>query len=329
MNTALTESLSIRYPIIQAPIGTCSGPELASAVSNAGALGSMAIWTYTPESVARLVGEAAALTARPFSVNIRADLNQHEHLRAALGMGARVIHLFWGDPAPYVQQIRAAAAKLMCTVASEDEAKQALDAGADVLIAQGWEAGGHVRGTTSTIALVPTVVDLAGAVPVVAAGGISDGRGLAAALMLGAAGVLMGTRFVASDESRAHSDYKSALVSAKHTDTAIAVDLFDIGWEDAPHRVLRNSTFLQWEQAGSPKRGLRPGEGDTIATRSNGRGMERYAAAPPLAGMTGQIEAMAMYAGQGVQGIRGVLSAASIVERTIEQAAVALARYAA
>jgi nitronate monooxygenase len=87
-------------------------------------------------------------------------LNQHEHTRIALDAGARVIHLFWGDPAPYVQPVRAAGAKLLSTVASEDEAKRALDAGADILIAQGWEAGGHVRGTTSTFALVPVIVDL-------------------------------------------------------------------------------------------------------------------------------------------------------------------------
>ena len=326
MKTALTDKLLIRHPIIQAPIGTCAGPELAGAVSNAGALGSMAIWAYAPDIAARLVGELAALTSRPFSVNIRADLNQHEHTRVALDAGARVIHLFWGDPAPYVQPVRAAGAKLLSTVASEDEAKRALDAGADVLIAQGWEAGGHVRGTTSTFALVPVIVDLAGAVPVVAAGGIVDGRGLAAALALGACGAMMGSRFVASDESRAHPDYKRALVAAKHPDTVLAVHLFDIGWQEAPHRVLRNSTARLWEEAGSPARGPRPGDGDTIATRSDGRSVPRYAVTPPLAGMTGQIEAMAMYAGQGVQGITEVLSAASIVERTVEQAAVALAR---
>jgi len=115
VKTALTDKLLIRHPIIQAPIGTCGGPELAGAVSNAGALGSMAIWAYAPDIAARLVGELAALTSRPFSVNIRADLNQHEHTRVALDAGARVIHLFWGDPAPYVQLVRAAGAKLLST----------------------------------------------------------------------------------------------------------------------------------------------------------------------------------------------------------------------
>jgi nitronate monooxygenase len=289
----------------------------------------MAIWPFTPETAAQLVREALALTDKPFSVNIRADLEQHDHIHAALEAGARVVHLFWGDPTPFAATVHSAGAKVLCTVASEDEAKQALDAGADVLVAQGWEAGGHVRGITSTFALVPTVVDLAGTVPVVAAGGIVDGRGLASVLVLGASGALMGSRFVASEESRAHPNYKQALVDAKHTDTVLAVHLFDIGWQDAPHRVLRNSTVRMWEEAGSPVQGARPGEGEAIAVRPGGRSVPRYAVTTPLVGMTGEVEAMALYAGQGVQGITSVLPAAEIVERTIQQATAALSRHEA
>lgn len=289
----------------------------------------MAIWPFTPEAGAQLVREALARTDKPFSVNVRADLDQLDHIRAALDAGARVVHLFWGDPTPYAATLHSAGAKVLCTVSSEDEAKQALGAGADVLIAQGWEAGGHVRGTTSTFALVPTVVDLAGTVPVVAAGGIVDGRGLASVLVLGASGVLMGSRFVASVESRAHPDYKQALVAARHADTVLAVHLFDVGWQDAPHRVLRNSTVRLWEQAGSPVQGVRPGEGEVIAVRPGGRSVPRYAVTAPLVGMTGQVEAMALYAGQGVQGITSVLPAATIVERTVHQAIAALSRHEA
>jgi NAD(P)H-dependent flavin oxidoreductase YrpB (nitropropane dioxygenase family) len=326
MKTALTDRLLIRHPIIQAPMGTCSGPELAAAVSNAGALGSIAVWPFSPERAAQLVSDAIARTDKPFSVNIRADLGQHEHIRATLHGGATIVHLFWGDPTPHAGTVRSAGAKLLCTVASEDEAKQALDAGADVLVAQGWEAGGHVRGNTSTLALVPAIVDLAASVPVVAAGGIVDGRGLAAVLALGASGALMGSRFVASEESSAHPDYKRAIVAARHADTILATHLFDIGWPDAPHRVLRNSTVRLWEEAGSPSSGPRPGENDTIATRPDGRSVPRYAVSTPLVGMTGELEAMALYAGQGVQGITAVLPAATIVETTIRQAAAALSR---
>lgn len=329
MKTALTDRLQIEHPIMQAPVGTCAGPELAAAVSNAGALGSMAVWPVSAQAAARLVEDARKLTDKPFSVNLRADLNQVDHLHAILDAGARVLHSFWGDPKTYAPAVHDAQGVLICTVASEDEAKRALDVGADVLVAQGWEAGGHVRGSTSVFALVPVIVDLAGVVPVVAAGAVVDGRGLAAALVLGASGVLMGTRFVASDESRAHPEYKRALTSANQGDTVLATHLFDIGWENAPHRVLRNSTAKLWEAAGSPQRGQRPGEGETIASRSDGSAVPRYAVAPPLVGMTGQLEAMALYAGQGVQGIAEVLPAATIVKRTMEQATAALSRHEA
>lgn len=197
-----------------------------------------------------------------------------------------------------------------------------------MLIAQGWEAGGHVLGTTSTLALVPSVVDVAGSVPVVAAGGIVDGRGLASMLVLGASGALMGSRFVASSESLAHPDYKRALTAAKHSDTVRANHLFDIGWPDAPHRALRNSTATMWLEGGSPAPGARPGEGDSVAQRADGRSVPRYSVSAPLDGMTGEVEAMALYAGQGVHGITEVLPAATIVERTMHQAIAALSRFA-
>lgn len=326
MKTPLTDTLRIELPIIQAPIGICSGPELAAAVSNAGGLGTMAIWTYSTEVATGLISEVLTQTRKPFAVNIRADLKQHDLARAALDAGANIINLFWGDPTSYAATLRAAGALLLCTVASKDEARQALDAGADVLIAQGWEAGGHVRGTTSTFALVPAVVDVAGAVPVVAAGGIVDGRGLASMLVLGASGVMMGSRFVASNESRAHPAYKQALVAAGHADTTMVDNLFDIGWQDAPHRVLRNSTARRWQEAGSPLPGSRPGEGEIIATRPDGSSVPRYAASSPSQSFTGQIEAMALYAGQGIQGIHAVLPAATIVQRTVEEAEAALQR---
>ncbi len=165
-------------------MGGAAGSELAAAVSNAGAPGSIPIWTVAPEAATDIIKATSALTDRPFTVNVRADLGQVSHVRSALDGGVRLVHLFWGDPTPYVRAIRAARARVIVTVANSDEAKQALDAGADILIAQGWEAGGHVRGNLTTLALVPTVVDLAGPVPVLAAGGIIDGRGLTAAIAI-------------------------------------------------------------------------------------------------------------------------------------------------
>lgn len=329
METGFTKLLTIEFPIMQAPIGSAAGPELAASVSNAGALGSVTVWPAPPAQAGALVGATLKLTSKPFSVNIRADLNQLSHVTAAIESGAKLIHLFWGDPTPYASTIDRADAKFLCTVADTDETKQALDAGASILIAQGWEAGGHVRGTLTTLALVPTVVDLAGSVPVLAAGGVVDGRGLASMLTLGASGVVMGSRFVASEESRAHPDYKKAVTTARQTDAVYLANLFDVGWPNAPHRVLRNSTVRAWEAAGCPPSGSRPNEKEVVASRPDGTPIQRYSPPNPMVGMTGNIEALAHYAGQGVEGIKEILPAAKIVENTMRQAREQLSKYKA
>lgn len=131
---------------------------------------------------------------------------------------------------------------MLHTVSTAAEAGQAVDCGVDVVIAQGWEAGGHVRGKVATMPLVPAVVDVVGSVPVFAAGGIADGRGLAAALSLGASGAWIGTRFLASNEVAIHPHYRERLLQATEDDTTYLDELFDIGWPKARHRVLRNST---------------------------------------------------------------------------------------
>jgi NAD(P)H-dependent flavin oxidoreductase YrpB (nitropropane dioxygenase family) len=320
MDTGFTKLLAIKFPIMQAPIGGAAGPELAASVSNCGALGSVAVWFLAPAQAALCVDATLKLTSKPFAVNIRADLNLLSHVTASIESGAKLIHLFWGDPTPYASTIHRAGARFACTVANAEEAKQALDAGADILIAQGWEAGGHVRGTLTTLTLVPTVVDLAGSVPVLAAGGISDGRGLAAMLTLGASGVVMGTRFVASEESRAHPEYKKAITTAGQSDAVYLNNLFDVGWPNAPHRVLRNSTVRAWEGAASPPSGSRPNEKEVVAWRPDGAAIQRYSVSLPMAGMTGNVEALAHYAGQCVEGIKEVLPAAKIVETTVHQA---------
>ena len=328
MDTPFTRLLSVQAPLMQAPIGRSGGPALVAAVSNAGAVGSLAIWTMTLTQVASAVDATAKLTTKPFAVNVRADLEQHDRVSVALENGARLVHLFWGDPASYVDAIHRAGAKVIAAAGNADEAKQALDAGADILIAQGWEAGGHVQGTVTTLCLVPTIVDLAGSVPVLAAGGIVDGRGLAAVLMLGASGAVMGTRFVACEESGAHPQYKAALVAARQADAIYLTDLFDAGWSNAPHRALRNSTVQAWEAAGRPSPGSRPQENESIGKRANGSSIVRYNFASPVSDDSGNIEAMPHYAGQGIDGVRDILPAASIVNRTVRQAEAVVEKYA-
>jgi nitronate monooxygenase len=150
MQTAFTRALSLQAPLMQAPIGRSAGPELVASVSNAGALGALTIWAMPLTRVASSIQATARLTGKPFAVNVRADLKQHDYVGVALENGARLVHLFWGDPTSYVAAIHRAGAKIIAAVATADEAKQALDAGADILIAQGWEAGGHVQGTVTT-----------------------------------------------------------------------------------------------------------------------------------------------------------------------------------
>ena len=149
------------------------------------------------------------------------------------------------------------------------------------------------------MALIPAVVDAAGETPVVAAGGIGDGRGLAAALMLGASGIWIGTRFAASAESAAHSECKRRLTDAREDDTFYS-SLFDVGWPKAPHRTLTNSTIREWIAAGRPEPGARPGEGEVIASRPGGQQIHRYEVVNPTDVTRGNLEACPLMAGQSV-----------------------------
>jgi nitronate monooxygenase len=179
---------------------------------------------------------------------------------------------------------------VLVQVGSVDAARAAAAAGADALIVQGVEAGGHVQ---SAVSLLPLLAEVRRSVslPSLAAGGIGDPASARAALTAGAEAVVMGTRFLASDESDAHPIYKASLLNADARDTVLT-GLFDVGWEDSPHQVLRNSTYQRWEDAGAPPKGERPGEGDEVAD-----GSPRYASNPPLAGTEGDVEAMAMHGG--------------------------------
>ncbi len=213
---------------------------------------------------------------------------------------------------------------MLHTVANAEEARRARDAGVDAVVAQGWEAGGHVWGEVSTLALVPRVVDAVAPLPVVAAGGIADGRGVAAVLALGAGAAWMGTRFLLAEEAATHPVYREAVIAADETATAYSA-LFDVGWPDAPLRALRNSTWEAWHAAGEPPSGARPGEGEIVATGEDGRAITRYSNDSPVVGASGDIAAMALYAGQGVGLAQHIQPAAEIIREVAEEAARVLA----
>jgi nitronate monooxygenase len=203
------------------------------------------------------------------------------------------------------------------TVGSAEEARRAVGCGVDIIIAQGWEAGGHVWGGVATLPLVPAVVDAVAPVPVIAAGGIGDARGVAAVFALGAQAALLGTRFLLAVEMPIHEEYRHHLIAANETDAEWYPDLYDVGWPDAPHRALHNSTAEMWEAAGRPPLGSRPKEGEVIAHFASGDPILRYSPAPPMVGTTGEIEALSQWAGQSVALAKQPQPAAEIISELV------------
>jgi nitronate monooxygenase len=327
VRTPLCDLLGIDAPVVLAPMGGAVTPQLAAAVSNAGGLGMLPLSWTPPGEVAALLDETRQLTERPFGVNLGLAWDQRDRLAAALSAGVRVVSFFWGEPGSLIGDAREAGAVVFVTVGTAAEGQAAAAAGADVIVAQGWEAGGHVWGTVSTLALVPRVVDAVAPRPVVAAGGIADGRGLAAVLALGAVGAWIGTRFLAAREAAIHRDYRSRILAAGEADTFYGT-LFDRGWADAPHRALRNSTTEAWERAGRPAPGSRPGEDDEPAARPDGSPINRYASSTPTAAMSGDIEPLPHWAGQGVGLVTKDEAAADIVRSLVAEAEAVISRLA-
>src|SRR3954452_9335664 len=319
MRTRLCDLVGIEAPIVLAPMGGAVTPTLAAAVSDAGALGMLPLSWTSPDEIATVVEETRRLTERPFGVNLGLAWDQRERLESALTAGVRVVSFFWGDASDLIQGARDAGAIVLVTVGTAEEGRAAAAAGADVVVAQGWEAGGHVWGTVSTLALVPRVVDAVAPVPVVAAGGIADGRGFAAVLALGAVGAWVGTRFLAASEAGIHPDYRRRILAAGEADTFYGT-LFDRGWPDAPHRTLRNSTVEAWEQASRPPSGSRPGGADEAASRPDGSPTTRYAASTRSPTRNGAVEPLPHWAGQGVGLVTKEEPAAEIVRTLVSEA---------
>ncbi|HUN40335.1 MAG TPA: nitronate monooxygenase [Acetobacteraceae bacterium] len=325
MKTELCNRLKIEVPIIQAAMGGAGGPALAAAVSNAGGLGMLALWGADLTVLRDQIRRTRSLTSRPFGVNLNLQWSQEERLQVCLEEGIPVISLFWGDPAPLVEKAHAGGAIVLHTSSSAAEARRSVDGGVDVIVAQGWEAGGHVRGSVATLPLIPSVCDAVSPTPVIAAGGIADGRGLAAVLALGAAGAWIGTRFLASPEGGIHRRYQERLLQSTEDGTVLTT-LFDIGWPDAPHRVLRNETYEQWIDAGMPQSGKRPGEGEVVATSKRLGDIVRYRSYTAGVDTEGDVDSLSLWAGQSVGLVGSVKSAGEIVHEIVAEADAILRR---
>ena len=284
--TRVTELLGIEKPIICAPLGRGATPTLLSAVAQAGGFAFVGLTHFKPDQIPPIVEEMQTATNGIFGVNFSLIADKRPGLRSALDAGVKVISVWQDDPTDYVRMAKDAGAVVLWTVGTAEEASRAKDMGVDIIVAQGAESGGHLVGRAPTMAHLPAIVAAARGLPVVAAGGIADGYGMAAAFALGAEAVWLGTRFVASVEAGLHEGYKAGIVEAGAADL-VETKLFDIGWGPSPHRVLRNHVVDTWEKAGSPEIGSRPGEGEIVGHQPDGTAIPRYHIQSPLPGFQG------------------------------------------
>lgn len=306
IRTPLCELLGIEHPIIQGGMAWVATPELVAAVSEAGGLGMLGGGNAPPEYVRGQVLETKRRTRRPFGVNI-ALFSPHvdEIVELCIQEGVRVVATGAGSPAAIMPRLKEAGIVVMPVVASVALARRLARLGADVIVAEGMEAGGHI-GDVGTMPLVPQVVD-AVEVPVVAAGGIADGRGLAAALALGAAGIQMGTRFICTTECVAHDNYKSKIVGAG--DRATMTTGHSLGH---PVRAIRNPLSRDFEEL--ERRGASEQE---IIDFGTGR-LQR-------AVVEGDVVQGSVMAGQSCGLVGDVVSCGELIQRTVREAEAILA----
>ncbi len=306
LRTALTEMFGLDHPVVLAPMGGVAGGALAAAVSEGGGLGLIGAGRGDLDWLDRECALAQAGTSKAWGIGFLTWAIGPRAVDAAIERSPAAIMLSFGDPTPYAETIHAAGIPLMTQVTTMDEVRRALDVGAKVVVAQGSEAGGHCGGR-STLPFVPAVVDIAGTTPVLAAGGIADGRGLAAALMLGAAGAMIGTRFEATHEALLDAEEAKSITAAKAADTVRGrvLDIAtDAGWPARyPARTLRNRFTDQWD-----------GKESELESDRTALAEFRTAAA------RGDRDYLPIWAGEAVDLITELDSASALVARIAEQA---------
>lgn len=311
LTTPLTRLLGMRYPVLCAPMGDTAGGRLAAAVSDAGGLGLIGGGYADPAWLQQALSDAGSSRIGVGFITF-ALAKRPEALGIALEAEVPAVLLSFGDPRPFADAVHASGALLICQVQTSDEIGAAVEAGADVLVAQGQDAGGHGRPDRGTMALVPSVVDRVHPTPVVAAGGIADGRGLAAALVLGAAGVSLGTRFLATTEAISSPAEAAALVASRSEDT-VRTSVFDVirgpAWpEGHDGRALGNDLVDQWH--------------DRIDEAAHSRDdlAAAYRATAPE-----DLSQRVVWAGEGLDLVTQIEPAAAVVERIVTEAVEALA----
>lgn len=315
LKTPLCDLLGIEVPIILAPMGSCTSAEFAATVSNEGGLGGIGTLTRTTAAIKRDIDAIKGLTNRNYAVNHIPPTLDAESFRYTLAARPAVISFALGDPGDMVRQAHDVGAKVMIQITTVAQAVEAVERGADVIVAQGTEAGGYV-GKVSTLALVPQVVDAVGPIPVVAAGGIFDGRGIAAALMLGAAGVNMGTRFIASLEAPVEHEWKEAILRGRSEDV-VHLDVYNdinplpgTGGYGTVLSSLRTPFMDDWGARRAEARAQRERLMNDIMTRAR----------------AGRRHEALLTSGQTAGGITEILPVAEIMRRLMSETQAALAR---
>ena len=327
LRTPLCDLLGCEVPVLLAGMGGVARWELAAAVAKAGGYPMLGMVRESPELIGTEIAAYRAATDRPFAVNVIPSATEpgllDRQIDRCLHLDVRAFTFFWDVMPEVVDRVKRAGALVLHQVGTVQAAQAAEDAGADVIITQGIEAGGHVHGRIGAFALAEAVLDRA-RVPVVVSGGIGSGRGLAAALAMGAQGVQCGTAFIATDEAWAH-DYHKARVAAASVDDTVLTDVFVLNWpKGAAVRVLGNSVTagLNGHLTGHDPAAL-PRE---VIAHDGGQPLLRFSTDSPMRHTSGALEEMALYAGQGVGAVRDVVPAAERLNRIVQEAEACLAR---
>jgi NAD(P)H-dependent flavin oxidoreductase YrpB (nitropropane dioxygenase family)/hemoglobin-like flavoprotein len=326
LKTRLTEEFKLAVPFVNAGMGFVATAPLAAAVCRAGGLGMIGIAAMSPQTLRSQIGEVKQATNRAFGVDIIARFSTPEQIEVLVDERVPLVVFFWDEPpADWIAQLHAAGSKIWVQVGSVAEAQAALAQGADGLIVQGNEAGGHNRSTAGLLSLLPAVRDIAGEAIILASGGIADGRTAAAALALGADGVWVGTRLLASHEADAHPEYKARVLEAQVDGTA-RNNIFGPEFPDATVRGLRNRVVREWQgrdevapyKVATPEQMPQIGQADIFGQKVP---MTRFCGFPPTSGASGDFEEMSLLAGESVGLTTKMMGAEAIVHEMMGQAA--------
>lgn len=322
MRTRITELFGIEHPILSGGMAFVSLPPLVAAVSEAGGLGSLACGIAPPEGLREMIRATKSMTDRPFAVNFIVQFISDEHIDVALDEGVPCVEFFWANPVEaHVRRLKDAGVIVSMKVNGVRRAREAAQAGVDAIITQSATAGGHNKAHVGTFVLVPAVVDAVAPIPVIAAGGVADGRGLAAALALGAEGVVVGTRFLATPEASAHEEYKQRILTATDSDI-VRTSIFGPEWPSQPMNVIRTRIVNEWE---GRDRATPPLPDPPVAIGTTRLGdqtyeMPKFSAILPTPETEGDFEEMCLTAGHVATLVDEIRPAGDIVRGIVAEA---------